>query len=248
MDWDHLYSAHFFNLTALVFCVNTSADVITLMQHSEFPSLKVFKMTVDELPCTEAEQLFHALSLCNACETLEHIEISSYNQGNDELSNMPFTAVWHFLCFPQLRALQLSICYPIDVDNDLLLEAMSSWPHMCRLELGDAMSTVTFRGLFAALCKCPHLYILLLPIDAATIDVDSEVESFQHPALQTWDVGDSCIEDPASVARIIFSMLPSIDEIDYDPDALHSWYEVNTNLDELAARRSLITEAATATT
>ncbi|OJA14270.1 hypothetical protein AZE42_12004 [Rhizopogon vesiculosus] len=63
MDWDHLYSAHFFNLTTLTFCVNTSTDVITVMQHSEFPSLKEFKMMVDELPCTEAEQLFHALSL-----------------------------------------------------------------------------------------------------------------------------------------------------------------------------------------
>ncbi|OAX32034.1 hypothetical protein K503DRAFT_777069 [Rhizopogon vinicolor AM-OR11-026] len=249
MDWDHLYSAHFFNLTTLTFCVNTSADVITVMQHSKFPLLQEFRLVVAVLSWVDAQQLFRVLPLCNACETLEHIEISSYNQGNDELSNMPFTAVGHFLCFSQLRSLRLSICYPIYVNNDLLLEAMSSWSHMRRLELRDALPTVTFRGLFTALRKCPHLHTLLLPMDAANIDVDSdsEAESFQHTSLRTWNVGDSYIEDPGSIARIIFSMLPSIGRIDYDAYALHPWHEVNKSLDALAARRSLITEAAPTT-
>ncbi|OJA10843.1 hypothetical protein AZE42_10325 [Rhizopogon vesiculosus] len=186
MDWDHLYSAHFFNLTTLTFCVNTSADVITVMQYSEFPSLEEFDMTVDDLPCTEAEQLLHALSLCKACKTLQRIAIFS-NEGNYQLSNTPhFAAVGHFLCFPQLRVLRFSIYYLIYVDNDLLLEAMSSWPHMRRLELGDALPIVTFRGLFAALRKCLHLHTLLLPIDAANIDVDvdSETESFSTPPCE----------------------------------------------------------------
>ncbi|OJA10547.1 hypothetical protein AZE42_12868 [Rhizopogon vesiculosus] len=91
MDWDHLYSAHFFNLTTLTFYVNTSTDVITVMQHSEFPSLKEFKMMVDELPCTEAEKLFHALSLCKACKTLQRIEILSYDEGGEDLP-------WTTLC------------------------------------------------------------------------------------------------------------------------------------------------------
>ncbi|OJA16387.1 hypothetical protein AZE42_12033 [Rhizopogon vesiculosus] len=67
MDWDHLYSAHFFNLTTLTFCVNTSADVITVMQHSEFPLLQEFKLVVAILSLADAQQLFRALSLCNAC-------------------------------------------------------------------------------------------------------------------------------------------------------------------------------------
>ncbi|OJA18561.1 hypothetical protein AZE42_11539 [Rhizopogon vesiculosus] len=204
------------------------------MQHSGFPLLQELKLVVAVLSWADAQQLFRVLSLCNACETLEHIEISSCNQGNDELSNVPFTAVGHFFCFPQLRALRLSICYPIYID-DLLSEAMSSWPHMSRLDLGDVLPIVTFRGLFAALRKCPHLHTLLLPIDAANIiDVHSEAELFQHPSLRTWDVSDSYVEDPGSVARIIFSMLPSIGHIDYDAYTLHPRHEFWTNLQLVA--------------
>ena len=44
MNWDNQYYAHFFNLTALIFYVRTSADVVALMEHSESSSLKEFQM------------------------------------------------------------------------------------------------------------------------------------------------------------------------------------------------------------
>jgi hypothetical protein len=74
---------------------------------------------------------------------------------------------------------------------------MSSWLHIRCLDLRDSrlylQSTITFRGLFAALRLCPHLCTLWLSMDAVNIDIDLEAESFQHPEV---------------VARIIFSMLP----------------------------------------
>ncbi|OJA17465.1 hypothetical protein AZE42_03906 [Rhizopogon vesiculosus] len=71
LDRDHVIFAPFFNVTALLLDGNSAADIITVIQHSQFPSLKRFDMYVDTLPWAEAEQLCRALSRCNACQTLE---------------------------------------------------------------------------------------------------------------------------------------------------------------------------------
>ncbi|OAX35227.1 hypothetical protein K503DRAFT_802985 [Rhizopogon vinicolor AM-OR11-026] len=98
-------------------------------------------------------------------------------------------------------------------------------------------ATVTFRGLFAALRRCPHLHTLVLPIDAVNIDVDPEVESFQHTSLRYLNVSNSDVMDPAAVARMIFSMLPCIKNgVDLDDSGTDLWHEVNDFLDAFAAR------------
>ncbi|OAX33951.1 hypothetical protein K503DRAFT_859487 [Rhizopogon vinicolor AM-OR11-026] len=236
LNRDDLYCARFLNLTTLIFDVGSCADVITVMQHSEFPSLKEFQMYANVLPWAKAEQLCHALSLCKACDTLERIEIFSCNSDH---SPEPLTVVKRFLCFRQLQVLSLTVNYDIGLDNDLLLEAMSNWPHIRRLELNNpcfmvAPPTVTFRGLFAALRKCPDLHTLQVSIDAVNIDIDATVESFRHTSLQSLDLSYSDIANPKAVARIILSMLPGVDGIGYndfaDPDEPTPWHEVDSLL------------------
>ncbi|OJA19901.1 hypothetical protein AZE42_07029 [Rhizopogon vesiculosus] len=73
---------------SLRFHVVTAADTIAVIQHSEFPSLKKFAMQVDALPWAEAEQLFHSLSQCKACQTLEDIETSSLFQATANLASL----------------------------------------------------------------------------------------------------------------------------------------------------------------
>ncbi|OAX31353.1 hypothetical protein K503DRAFT_777660 [Rhizopogon vinicolor AM-OR11-026] len=75
LDRDHVIFAPFLNVTALLLDGNSAADIITVIQHSQFPSLKQFDMYVDTLPWEEVEQLCRALSQCNACRTLEQILI-----------------------------------------------------------------------------------------------------------------------------------------------------------------------------
>ncbi|KAG1744565.1 uncharacterized protein EDB91DRAFT_191076 [Suillus paluster] len=101
------------------------------------PSNIMAAMVIHAFPWTEAEQLFHALSQCRACQTLEHISITSYDTDVQQPSGNSLTAVTHFLCFTQLCTLRLMLHHLIFLDNDLLLEAMSSWPHICSLELVD---------------------------------------------------------------------------------------------------------------
>ncbi|KAG2092799.1 uncharacterized protein F5147DRAFT_821578 [Suillus discolor] len=151
------------NITSLSFQdIYYAADIITVMQHSQFPSLKEFEFRAKCISPEEAKQLFHALSRCKACQTLEEITIYSLNDGYRVPPNSePLTPIPHFLCFTQLRPLRLTFYNScIYLDNDMLLQAMSTWPHIRTLEINDSgdyasSSEVSLRGLFTALGLCP---------------------------------------------------------------------------------------------
>jgi len=233
LGWDKLNLAPFLNVTTLCFHVKTAAGIIAFIRHSELPSLKEFNLYVDILCWTEAEELFCALSQCKACETLEHIDILSYNPANERTDNR-FSAIRHFICFMQLRTMRLSV-HPSIYFDDNLLEAMSSWPHIRSLELIDPCldpPTVTFRRLFTALRHCPRLHNLRIYMDAVNIDIDPKAESFRHTSLRTLHVGSSHIRDPGTVARIISSMLPCVSEVTYRGGNL-VWDAVNRQLKSL---------------
>jgi hypothetical protein len=102
-DWGNLEFGPFLNITTISFTVDKVADIITLIHHSEFPSLKMFELKVQSkaLSWAEIERLFRALSRCNACQTLEVIVIRSYTLGH------PFTVVRHLFCFMHLQTLSL---------------------------------------------------------------------------------------------------------------------------------------------
>ncbi|KAG2091809.1 uncharacterized protein F5147DRAFT_822780 [Suillus discolor] len=223
----------FLNITSLSFRqLYNSANIITVMQHSQFPSLKEFKFRANYLSLEEAEQLFHALSHCKACRTLEEIIICCLEA---ELQSHEFlTPTPHFLCFTQLQTLQLMFTdFCISLDNDMLLQAMSIWPHIRTLEIDylDAYifsSEVTLHGLFTALSLCPHLHRLKIPINIATIDVDPDAEPIQHTSLRSLELETSSeIADPETLAGIISAWLPCIYRVQ---NLGVDWDEVNMDL------------------
>lgn len=224
----------FSNVTALSFLLHGAAYAITVMQHSQFPSLKEFKLDVSVLSSLEAEQLFRALSKCKACETLEKIIVHSshYDPQTNSLSVIPY-----LLCFTQLRTLNLA-CYDfcINLDDDILLEAVSAWPHMRNLEIEDLRfdySPITFRGIFTMLSLCPQLDTLRISIDTTAVDIDPDVEPAQHTSLRILELKTFAHQIPnaETLARIIFSYLPRINEVG---GFLQSgWDEVNMHLKSL---------------
>ncbi|KAG2082843.1 uncharacterized protein F5147DRAFT_208103 [Suillus discolor] len=235
---DNLNFATFLRLTSLSLCGIEVASAVAIIQRSKFPSLKEFEMHVRVLPWAEAEQLFRALSLCKASQTLESIKISSRNRTQEHTSDS-LTAVRQFLCFKELRTLGLSVHYPIYLDDDLLFEAMTTWPHIHSLSLVNwrpSPATLTFRGLFAALRLSPQLQDLQVSVDVRNIDIEPEVESFQHTSLKNLTV-DSCELEGVNVeavARIIYSMLPAINQVMCSNGGIpRLWYNVNKHLDML---------------
>ncbi|KAG1884721.1 hypothetical protein F4604DRAFT_185587 [Suillus subluteus] len=248
LDRDIANFSPFSNVTVLSFLLHSAAYAITLMQHSQFPSLKEFKMDVDLLPLPEADQLFHALTNCKACETLEKIRVYSsyheYDPQNNSLSVIP-----HFHCFTHLRTLHLA-CFDfcINLDDNILLEAMSNWPHMRDLDIEDLRlhhSPITFRGIFTAIRLCPQLHTLQVPIDSTTVNID--VEPIQHTSLRTLELKTPWfkIAEAEALARIIFSCLPRINRVNGSIQC--DWDEVNMHLKSLKDTALHVTGAASNT-
>ncbi|KAG2096340.1 uncharacterized protein F5147DRAFT_391386 [Suillus discolor] len=236
----------FLNITSLSFRrLDDGAEIITIIQHSQFPSLKEFKFEAKYLISGEAERLFHALSRCKACQTLEKISICLFDEYFPEPQDVEtLTPIPHFLCFTQLRTLQL-MCYNsyIYLDNELLSQAMSSWPHIHTLEINDSgdhvpSSEVSLRGLFTALGLCPQLHRLRVPINLATIDIDPDAEPIQHTSLRSLilETSESEIADAETLARIISAWLPCVDRVH---SMYGSWDEVNKHLKSLTAATAL---------
>jgi hypothetical protein len=174
-------------------------------------------MDVFDLHWAEAEPLLHALS---RFITLSHIAISSERGDRDVqiLLGNTLTPIRQSLCFTQLRTLRFNFPYCcINLDNDLLLEAMSSWQHIRILEFIDqrAVPTVTFRGVIAALHQCLRLHTLDIPLCAVNLDINPTAESFQHTSLRHLNLtsSDYNISDAEAVARTVFSVLPSVDRV-----------------------------------
>ncbi|KAG2120531.1 uncharacterized protein F5147DRAFT_831815 [Suillus discolor] len=246
-EQDIMNISPFLNITTLSFGrLFYVVDIIMVMQHSQFPSLKEFRFEADHLSSEEAEELFHALSRCKACRTLEEIIICSPDDcGLAPINNEPLKSIPHFLCFTQLRTLRLMFCNPyIYLDNDILLQAMSSWPHIRTLEINYldghlSSSEVSLHGLFTALSLCPQLHTLRIPINIPNIDVYPDAEPIQHTSLRTLellDISQSQIEDAETLARIISAWLPCVDEVE-SMDG--SWDEVNKHLKSSTAATAL---------
>ncbi|KAG1784410.1 uncharacterized protein HD556DRAFT_1464209 [Suillus plorans] len=229
------------NITSLSFQeIYYVADIITVMQHSEFPSLKEFEFRAKYISPEDAEQLFHALSRCKACQTLEEITFCSLKETYFVTPNSePLTPIPHFLCFTQLRTLELTFYNScIHLDNDMLLQAMSTWPHIRTLEINDSgdyasSSKVSLRGLFTALRLCPELHTLRVSINLATIDIDPDAEPIQHTSLRSLalDLSESQTTDAETIARIISAWLPCVDQVTNIYGL--SWVEVNRYLRSL---------------
>ncbi|KAG1879620.1 hypothetical protein C8R48DRAFT_236955 [Suillus tomentosus] len=235
LDTHNLNFSTFLNVTTLRFCFAPITDIIAVIQHSEFPSLKEFELVDHILPGAELLPLLRALSQCKACNTLENIAIYDDDPEVDEPSANSFAVTRELLCFTQLRSLRLYLDCSINPDNVSLFEAMSSWPQIRSLSLSDPHRRppqVTFRGLFAALSQCPHLHALHVEIDVANIDIDPKAESFQHTSLKSIGYYSSPAANAEAVARIIFTMLPNLQLAD-------TWGDVNTHLKFLKASSSL---------
>ncbi|KAG1801888.1 uncharacterized protein BJ212DRAFT_1397429 [Suillus subaureus] len=114
---------------------------------------------------------------------------------------------------------------------------MSAWPHIHTLEIRDSglrPSSVSFHGLFTALRLCLRLHTLQVAINTATIDIDPDDEPTQHTSLRTLELeaSDFPIANAETLARIIFSWLPCVDQV-VSMDG--NWDEVNTHLTSLKA-------------
>ncbi|KAG2348233.1 hypothetical protein BDR05DRAFT_506895 [Suillus weaverae] len=95
----------------------------------------------------------------------------------------------HYLCFTQLKILWLYFdSFHIYLNMRF---SCSTWPHIYVLKIQDLSlipSHVTSCGLFTALHLYPHLHVLRVPINTATIDIDANTEPIPHTSPQTLEL------------------------------------------------------------
>jgi hypothetical protein len=241
LKWNTISLSPFLNVTTLFFPIRSVAYIITVMEHSQFPSLTKFKVHHEVPSSAEFEQLFRALSRCQALKEII-VTFDGYRNNNDQDPGSFLTLVPRFLCFTQLKIFQLYLHgSQIYLDDNILLQVMSTWPQIRILEIQDSgllPSHITFRELFTALRQCPHLRVLRVPVNITTIAIDPDAKLLPHTTLQRLGLeatgSDYIIENAQAIARIIFTLLPCVIQVNRSTIG-EDWNAVNFHLGSLRA-------------
>ncbi|KAH7905896.1 hypothetical protein BJ138DRAFT_1017068, partial [Hygrophoropsis aurantiaca] len=112
-------------------------------------------------------------------------------------------------------------------------------------------SEITLKGLKSLIRACPLLQTLGLAINATQLSFASSTtpgEDIHNDKIQTLDMGESIIENPADVARILGELFWSLKKVDVsyyrkknrNPCA-RLWNEVNPHLRKTQTRKRKVT-------
>lgn len=217
----------FVNVKSLSFAVNGGGRINAIITSCRFPSLLRLSARSAIMSSAEVEELLHALAQCNESQTLECIVIELSSASPQDLPGSSLAPVIPLLQFGRLQNVVIhcpdSFIY---LDDGHLLQAASSWPSIHTLQIYGPYhhtAAVTLGGFIAAFHRCPHLHTALLPIDARSTDIARDAEPLG--SLQTLDLtAGPHVMNPKAVARIIFTMLPRVDQVRGSNDM---WQEVN---------------------
>ncbi|KAK7007858.1 hypothetical protein R3P38DRAFT_3281047 [Favolaschia claudopus] len=170
--------------------------------------------SVNELLCAVSEHCSH--------DALQRINLGIHvpaDQGrNNERVALTGRAIQHLLpcSFFTDVTFHLSAGYRVD-DHDILMMAMA-WPKLRRLRFtgnADRQSCdASLQALISLAKHCRDLNILVLTFDATRIPPLPPHEQLLYPPLTTFDVGDSLIVDAQGVAGFIYTLFPSISELE----------------------------------
>jgi hypothetical protein len=225
----------FVNLKSLSLVVNGAGSIIPIITNCRFPTLLRFAASSAVMRSAEVEELLHALTQCNASQTLECIVIELSKGLPQNLAGSSLAPITPLLNFGRLHKLRIhcpdSYIY---LDDGLLLQAASSWPLIHTLQIYgpyNHSTAVTFRGLHAAFRQCPHLRTLKLPVDAGRMDIPRDAEPLY--SLEILDLtASSHVVDAKAVAHIIFSIFPVVHQVS---GSNQMWREVNEYLESFRA-------------
>ena len=124
------------------------------------------------------------------------------------------------LSFMNLQDMTITIHRTFRIDNNFIEAAAKSWPCLRSLKLGlgwgndswGGRSNITLTGLASLARHCPDLTSLGIVIDATVVDhvLDIPVSNTKLNAL---NLGDSIIQNPASVAAYLSRIFPYLTSV-----------------------------------
>jgi len=120
------------------------------------------------------------------------------------------------LSFVNLREIDINSYHGFELGNDFLDEVTKAWPKLRRLRLGSrgwgGRSSITLAGFVPLIQRCPDLTYLSLVVDATVVDHCLTIPA-SNTEIKTLYLGDSKIEDPASVAACLSGLFPNLTSI-----------------------------------
>ncbi|EIW81768.1 hypothetical protein CONPUDRAFT_143463 [Coniophora puteana RWD-64-598 SS2] len=131
--------------------------------------------------------------------------------------------------FTHLEILHVNMICCLELNDQGLIELALALPFLRDLSLNAeygwrTFSKVTFYGLYTVIHLCPRLRSLGIELDALAInstrpsaDLPEHLQNFPEPKANTaitfLVVGDSLIEDPATVAQRLYAVMPKLKKI-----------------------------------
>jgi hypothetical protein len=133
------------------------------------------------------------------------------------------------LSFVNLQKIIIRSCHRFKLDNDFVGAMAKAWPHLRVLQLGSYGSwggqlDVTLAGLVPLVQHCPNLRRLGIVIDATVVDHSLDIPA-SNTKLKALSLGDSLIEDPASVAACLSGLFPFLNSIAGWNNSIH-WFSI----------------------
>jgi hypothetical protein len=176
-----------------------------------------FAHTVNEVPLmTKFFQVLH--ERCSH-QSLTRIEIDfGASFVPTRLLDIESDMLWLLLSFTNLQAMIIRSYHLFKVDNDFVEAAATAWPHLCILQLGRGgwgwgeSTNVTLAGLIPLARYCPDLTRLSIVVDATVVDHSVDI-LVSNTKLNFLNLGDSVIDDPASVAACLSKIFPHLTSI-----------------------------------
>ncbi|KDQ58965.1 hypothetical protein JAAARDRAFT_192531 [Jaapia argillacea MUCL 33604] len=121
------------------------------------------------------------------------------------------------LPFPFIRKLQVDICSPVDLDNELLKDMAGAWPYLEELFVGaneelSNRSRVTLPGLIPFISRCRLLSTIGLPIDARVTEPLSRLHpvGLANDYITSISFGNSPIGNPNAVGPFLMTLFPRL--------------------------------------
>ncbi|OAX30628.1 hypothetical protein K503DRAFT_705014, partial [Rhizopogon vinicolor AM-OR11-026] len=154
--------------------------------------------------------------LSNVCahSTLEHLRISIEDIVVDtSISAATFEPLY---AFRNLRKLDFSSEYDVELDDAILLQMAKTWPLLEMLRItGKYTHAITVNSFVSLLQHCPHLTSVGITIDWSAVDrreISSDIlyQGFTHTALYRADFSDSRIRHVITIAAFISAIAPKL--------------------------------------
>jgi len=167
------------------------------------------------------QRLFRALSACCSHHSLTKIHIHMISESLPAVHvSDSFTIdadmMRPLLSFVNLQEMIIGTCHSFELGNDFLDEVTKAWPKLHALRLGcygwGGRSSITLAGFIPLIQRCSDLTYLGLVVDATVVDHSLNIP-VSSTKITTLSLGDSKIEDSASVAAYLSGLFPNLTSI-----------------------------------